>query len=471
MSLPSRKHAIVIGGSMAGLCAVRVLADHFEQVTLVERDAFTDTPAPRKGVPQGRQLHALLKRGEDVLEQLFPDLIPGLLAAGAVSMEMGTDFRWYHQGGWKVNAPSGVVSVSSTRPLLEQHVRRRVLALPNVRCLDGHEITGLVTTAGSRLVTGVKIRAKDTEDASVATLDATLVVDASGRGSAAPRWLESLGCATPTESIVKVNVGYASRVYQRPPAGTVPWKACYVIGPAPDNKRIGAIFSIEGGRWIAVLAGTLGEHPPSDEAGFMAFARGLPDPVIADALALATPLDDIALYRFPAHQRRHYELLGDLPDGFIAVGDAHCSFNPIYGQGMTCAALGALDLRACLEAYRGRDMLVGFSQRFQRALAVTVDGAWLMSTTEDFRYPAVEGPRPFYSNALKWYTSRVHAAVHYDVEVARAFYRAMHMLAPPTSLMHPAILVRVLFGRGKGSAGPVFSPVVEVGVAAAGGRR
>jgi 2-polyprenyl-6-methoxyphenol hydroxylase-like FAD-dependent oxidoreductase len=426
---------------MAGLCAARALSERFERVTLVERDTFVDTPEPRKGVPQGRHLHGLLRGGEDLLEGWFPGLAAALEAGGAQRMEMGTEFRWFHHGGWKVHAPSGVACLGLSRPYLEQEVRRRVLALPNVTVRDGHAVRGLVADADRRRVTGVRLGA---DDVAGVVLAADLVVDATGRGSALPRWLSEIGRGAAREETIKVNVGYASRLYRRPPAGAVPWKACYVLGESPHSKRLGAVFSIEGDRWMIVLAGVLGDHPPADDQGFTRFARELPNPAIAEAMALTEPLGDTALYRFPAHQRRHYEEMADFPDGVVAIGDAHCSFNPIYGQGITCAALGAAELARTLD----RDGLApGATRRFQKALAKAIDPPWMMSTGEDLRYPEVEGTRPLWNGVMQWYTARVHRAVLHDPVVAREFYRAMNMVAPPTALA--GVAWRVLRGGGE----------------------
>jgi 2-polyprenyl-6-methoxyphenol hydroxylase-like FAD-dependent oxidoreductase len=439
----SGRHALVIGGSMAGLCAARALSERFDRVTLVERDVFGG-PDPRKGVPQGRHLHALLRRGLDELEGWFPGLNAELQGLGAEEMEFGTDLRWFHYGGWKVGAPSGVVCLGLSRPLLEHAVRQRVLALPNLDRQDGVVVRGLLTDPARRRVTGVRV----TKDGVESEIAADLVVDTSGRGSALPRWLAELGRDAVPESVLTVNVGYASRVWRRPPAGTVAWKGCYVLGQSPHSKRLGAIFPVEGGRWISVLAGVLGDHPPIDEEGHARFARELPHPAIADALARAEPLSDIASYRFPAHQRRHYER-ASMPDGLVAVGDAVCSFNPIYGQGITTAALGARALEAHLATDGGGE---GASDRFQRRLSGVLDVPWMMSTGEDLRYPEVEAVRPWYNGIAQWYTARVHRAALHDPEVARAFYQAMNLVAPPTVLA--GVAWRVLMGGGERPAAP-----------------
>lgn len=433
-------HALVIGGSMAGLAAARVLLDHFSRVSLVERDELSDAPQPRKGVPQGRHLHGLLKRGEELLAGLFPDLVPSLLAGGAVPVEFGSEFYWYHFGGWKVKAPSGVVATFLSRPFLEAEVRRRVKALPNLTLLDGHDVERL---AGDRArVTGVVVKRR-TGDAAEETLPADLVVDASGRGSHLPKWLEALGHARPLESTVKVNVAYATRIYRRPPEGTVPWKALYILGQSPDSKRLGAIAPMEGDRWIALVAGMLDDHPPTDEPGWLEFARNLPQPDVYEAVKGAEPLSDIALYKFPSHLRRHYEKMRDFPDGIVALGDSVCSFNPLYGQGMTTAAMGALHLGECLSQ---KADLAGLPRRFQAGLAKLTNDPWMMSTGEDFRYPEVAGERPFGNSIMQWYTGRVHRAALGDAQICNLFYRAMHMLDAPAVLMRPGTFVRVLRG-------------------------
>ena len=434
------RHALVIGGSMAGLCAARVLSERFERVTLLERDPLPDSMEPRKGVPQGRHLHGLLRGGEDMLAEWFPGLVPALLAAGAVRITFGQDFRWFHFGAWKIHVPGGVGALGLSRPLLEGTVRRFVFALPNVQRRDECDVLGLTMDPERKRVTGAVVRARGA-DAREETLEADLVVDTSGRGSQTPKWLEGLGRTRPPETTVRVDVGYASRIYRRPPEGTVPWKACYVLGRSPESRRLGVIFSIEGGRWMSVVAGLLGDHPPSDEAGFAAYARALPHPAIARALERAEPLSDVMLYKFPAHQRRHYERLRDMPDGLVVLGDAYCSFNPIYGQGMTCAALGARTLAGALEAHGGKE---GFSARFQRDLARAMEGPWMMSTGEDFRYPEVQGDRPLINPVMQWFTAQVHQACARDPGVARDFYRAMNMLTPVSALLRPGFALRVL---------------------------
>jgi 2-polyprenyl-6-methoxyphenol hydroxylase-like FAD-dependent oxidoreductase len=448
------QNAVVLGGSIAGLCTARVLSDFFDRVTLVERDVLGDDAEPRKGVPQGRHAHGLLRGGQDILDGWFPGLTDALIRGGAPELEFGTDFQWFHGDAWKASVASGVMGVGMSRPFLEAEVRRRVLAIENVRRLDGHDVLGVTTDASRTRVTGATVRDRDGEKREV-TLDAELVVDATGRGSQTPRWLDALGRERPPVSTVEIDVCYASRMYAQPPAGSFPWKGCYVLGKSPASRRMGLILPVEGGRWMTVVGGLLGDHPPDDEAGFLAFAKSLPNPAIWNAFNTATPLGDVVRFKFPSHLRRHYDRVRDLPDGLVVLGDAHCSFNPIYGQGMTAAALGVRELERNLAACASRrGGLHGLSARFQRDLARVIDGPWKMSTSEDLRYPEVKGERPFGHGIMQWYVDQVHRAASRDPQVTREFYRVMHLLAPMSTILRPGFVRRVLSAQALPPAAP-----------------
>jgi 2-polyprenyl-6-methoxyphenol hydroxylase-like FAD-dependent oxidoreductase len=447
--------AVVIGGSMAGLVAARVLSDHFDEVVVVERDSIADgLVEPRKGVPQGRHLHALLARGGQLLEARFPGLRDSAMKDGAVRLDWGRDLAWYHFGGWKVRLPSSSVDIlCSSRPFLESQVRRQLFARPNVRRLDRHDVTGVQSTADRSRLTGVTVLARDDHDDDMreggTTLEADLVVDAGGRGSKALGWLEKLGYAKPPESSVRVQVGYASRIYKMPEPDRFDWRGVYVLGAPPESRRLGAIFPIEGGRVIVVLAGLLGDYAPDDPDGFLRFAGTLPGDAIEPALRAMEPLSDISTYRFPAHRRRHYERVEKLPEGFVVTGDALVSFNPIYGQGMTTACLDAELLDQCLSEQRrkhGVGTIDGLSRRFQAGAARIAAVPWLLATSEDFRFHDVEGQRPPLYPALRWYTEQVHRAARVDPVVHESFLRVMHMLAGPESLFDPRIAWRAIRG-------------------------
>lgn len=440
------QHAVVIGASMAGLLAARVLSEHFERVTIIERDRLEGIEA-RKGVPQGRQTHVILRKGAAVMEELFPDLFPALLEGGATPLDMGADLRWYQFGVWKIQFPSGIRGYSLRRPWLEAQIRQRVASRANVRFLDGYEVARLCANADSKRITGVQVRSAD-EEHREEELMADLVVDASGRGSQAPQWLRALGYPHVQETAVKVDIGYATRIYRRPKQFPVDWKAIVIYGTPPQEKRIGIGSPIEGERWIVSVTGFVKDYPPSDEAEFLEYARSLPKPALYELIKDAEPLTPVALYRFPANRRRYYERMPKLPEGFMVMGDALCSFNPIYAQGMTVAAIEAETLKTCLQQrLRRQGNMAGFARQFQKAIAKTVDVAWMFTTSEDFRYPETEGKRPFGIGFFQWYIKRLLQAAADDSRLAQSFYQVMNMLKPPTILFAPRVLAAVLFWK------------------------
>lgn len=440
--------ALVIGGSMAGLLAARVLAGHFEQVTLVERDRLPTGPDHRKGVPQGRHAHGLLVRGKEILGVLFPGLLEELLADGSTAVDMGAELRWHHFGGWKVAYRSGLIALSQGRPFLEAHVRRRVLALPQVGVLEACDARGLRVTTDGRRVTGLAVRRSGSP--ADETLGADLVVDAGGRGSATPRWLEALGYGRPAETAIRIDVGYTSRIYRRMPADLGGTKALLVYPTPPAEKRMAAVLPLEEDRWMVTLGGWLGEHAPTDERGFVEFARGLPAPEVGRLLERAEPLTDPVVHRFPSNLRHHYERMVRWPEGLLVLGDALSSFNPIYGQGMTVSALEAVALDAALRRARADPGgLAGLPARFFPAAARIVDRVWGLTAGEDYRYPEVAGTRPPGTALINRYVARLHRTATRDPRVYGAFLGVMNLLTPPATLFRPGVVLRVL-GRRAG---------------------
>ncbi|HEY8491058.1 MAG TPA: monooxygenase [Dehalococcoidia bacterium] len=433
-------HAVVIGASMGGLLAARALADSYEQVTLVERDAFPPAGEHRRGVPQGRHVHALLAKGREILEAFFPGFTQDLVDQGALLGDVGRHARWFDRGGYHCRYASNLPSVLVSRPRLEWYVRTRLLALPNVRAIEGCDVLGLTATEDRARVTGVRVLRRQPGSAEE-VLGADLVVDASGRGSRMPAWLDALGYAKADEERVEVKVGYTSQLYRRRPQDLGGDRAV-IITASPELRRLGVLIAQEGDRWMVTLAGYLGDYAPSDESGFLEYARNLAAPDIYEALKDAEPLSDLVTARFPASQRRRYERLRRFPEGLLVFGDAICSFNPVYGQGMTVAALEATALRACLDEGRAH-----LAQRFFRRAARVVDSPWQIAVGGDLRIPEVEGKRTPMVRFINWYVDRVHVAARHDPVVARAFQRVSNLVAPPPSLLRPGVALRVLRGN------------------------
>ncbi len=439
-SKQSGDHAIVIGGSMAGLMVTRVLSDHFTRVTLIERDKLNDAPEARKGQPQACHPHGLLATGLDTMTHYFPDLQEGLSKEGAIFGDMGEMMRWFAYGGYRLQYKSGMIGVLMSRPLLEWQIRKRVVALPNVEVLDECNVVRLITSGEPKAVTGIEIDLRaQAEHKKI--LNADLVVDASGRGSASPKWLAEMGYTPPQESVIKVNVGYATRLYRRSPNDLADGKLLMVTPQPPHDKRSAFIFPIEGDRWLVSVGCTAGEHLPTDEESYLEFARSLAIPDVYNLITRLEPLSDVVVHRFPTSLRHHYEKLNRFPVGYLVVGDAICSFNPVYGQGMSSATLQAATLDRVLKKQPERSKL---ASAFFKAAAKVVDIPWQLAAGEDFRYPETTGPKALGTDSINSYVERVHKATHNDPVVYGAFLQVMNLKKSPASLFHPKIIWRVL---------------------------
>ena len=439
-------HALVIGGSIGGLLAGRVLANHFDQVTIIERDIYPDEPVPRKGVPQSQHLHALLTRGQMILEELFPGLKDELIAAGAPVLEVGSDSAWYSRFGWAVRFNSGITTIALSRGLLDFCVHRRMNAIANVRFLEATTVTKLLANADNTGIAGVSVRWRNPSDDSIHSeeLFADLVVDASGKTSKAPEWLKELGYTPPKETVVNPFVGYASRIYRRPENFQAEWRSLFVQSAPPLGTKGGVLFPIEGSRWIAGMGGINRDYPPTDEAGFLEFARSLPTPAIYEAIKEAEPLTPIYGYRDTENRLRHYESLPRYPENFLVVGHAACAFNPVYGQGITVAALEAQTLDKCLHQHSDRNVK-GFARLVQKQLATVYAVPWMAATSEDYRSPGTEGGKPdFVTRLMHRYMDGILKLAMNNTDVYRTFLEVMHMLKPSTALFHPRIVIQVL---------------------------
>jgi 2-polyprenyl-6-methoxyphenol hydroxylase-like FAD-dependent oxidoreductase len=439
----SSRHAIVVGGSIGGMLAARVLADHFDQVTVIERDQLPEGSENRSGVPHARHLHFFFKRGLMVAEELFPGVTADLLAAGSHLLDQGRDFRILYRSGWSPRAEIGLEFCTFTRPLLEATMRRHLLANPRISILQGFEVAGLAMSGDGSRVEGVKIQPRHQDPnllPEVQTVSAALVVDTSGRGSKAPEWLEAAGFPKPAETVVDAFWGYATRIYEPVEDFKKDWKNLLLMNRPPYQPRAGIIQPIEGNRWLVTIAGVMHDYPPTDEEGFLKFARSLSSPELYRAIEHAKPLSRVWGYRRTENRLRHYDT-ARIPQGFAALGDSVCAFNPVYGVGMTLTGLEALELRKCLRAGKGRLD----SQRFQKRVAKLVAAPWALTTGEDLRWPATQGGAITTKvKFMHWYIEQVIRLIPQSQEVFRRFQEVNHMLKGPAALFHPAVLGPVL---------------------------
>jgi 2-polyprenyl-6-methoxyphenol hydroxylase-like FAD-dependent oxidoreductase len=441
-------HAIVIGSSIAGMTAARVLLDHFQSVTIIERDRLPEGLDFRKGVPHARHPHALLVRGQMILEQLFPGLSQQLIEAGGLPINMGAETNWWIFGQQRPTFQSDLVQTACSRPLIEGTIRQRLFAHPRLRVIQEAEVAALCVDATGKHVTGVRLHSLSGEHPhNERELRADLVVDASGRTSRAPEWLAALGYTPPQETVVNARPGYATRIYQRPANFDATWKMLY-IQPIPGGDTRGAIIiPMEGDRWHVTMIGMAGDYPPTDEQGFLDFARSLPTPVLYEAIKDAQPLTTIYGYRRAENRLRHYDQLPRYLEGFVVTGDAAFAFNPVYGQGMTVAAMGSMTLDGCLRQQRqqpGTD-LVGLARTFQTQLAELIAGPWQMATGEDQRWLALEGQVELDppTQMMQAYLAQFTLASLTNPVLADAFYHVMHMVESPAIFFRPDIVLQV----------------------------
>ncbi len=428
--------AVVLGGSMGGVLAARVLAEFYHEVLVVDRDKVLGVSSPRKGAPHTVHAHGLHARGHLIMEELFPNFTDELSAAGVPTGDLG-EMRWYFDAKLLRPARTGLISITAPRPVLEHHVRSRVAHLPNVKFLEEHDILGLVGTPDRARIVGVRVQPR-APHATEEVLDADLVVDATGRGSRTPAWLEEFGYQRPEEERIKIGLAYTTRHYRTRPEW---FDGVQSINPvaSPENPR-GAFFGQVGpDTCILSLTGILGDYPPTEPEAFLEFAKSLPVPDVYEAIQDGEALDDPVSFRFPASVRRRYERLTRLPERLLILGDAVCSFNPVYGQGMSVAAIESLTLRDHLRQGRPPQ-----PQRFFKDIARVVDTPWEISAGGDLDFPQVEGHRTLKVRFGNAYMARLRHAATKDPEVTNGFMRVAGLVDPPQALMRPAMMGRVL---------------------------
>jgi 2-polyprenyl-6-methoxyphenol hydroxylase-like FAD-dependent oxidoreductase len=457
------ERAVVLGGGMAGLLAARVLSDAFTEVVVVDRDELTGTTGARNGAPHGRHAHCLVAKGQQIFEELLPGLTQGLGDAGVILGDFNGQIQWHFNGQRLAASDSDLICVSSGRPILEESVRKRVQAIPNVRFIEQYDIVGLETTPDrqggpggehppvNKRVTGARIQRQE-QGSKPEIVTADLVVDITGRGSRMPAWLRDLGYQAPPEDTIKIDLAYTTRHYR------------FKTDPFTSDSSSGSEFSAIAINQAATpafprgvfcyllpdrqtvelsLTGVLGDHPPTDPEGFNEYVKSLPLPMHYEWVREAEPVDDPVRFRFPASVWRHYEQLTSFPEGLLVMGDAVCSFNPVYAQGMTVAGLEALTLRKHLESPEPVNSAAFFGE-----IAGQIAGPWQFSALVDLGYPGVPGERTEEVNQVNAYIPAVLAAAAHDEVVTDAFLRVAGMVAEPMSLMAPPIMERVMQQSG-----------------------
>ncbi|MEJ2217715.1 MAG: hypothetical protein P8099_13980 [Gemmatimonadota bacterium] len=436
MSARVAKQAVVVGAGMGGLATAGALADHFEQVLVLERDVLPTDGSGRRGIPQGKHLHVLLAAGHQALGDLFPDFEQDLLRSGAVRVRVDTDMRREYAGHPPFpQRDAGFVSHAQSRPRLEGTVCERVRALANVTLGQECRAGALTTPDGGRTVDGV---AYVDADGRSRVVWADLVVETTGRGNLTLDFLKAMGRPLPQTTTIGVDLSYSTAVFEVPEDAPSGWKGVATYPAAPESSRGALLMPLEGGRWIVSAGGRMGEEPPGDPDGFMAFVQGLHSSTIYDAISRAKRLGSIARYRFPESIRRHYARLRSFPHGLLPMADAICRFNPVYGQGMSVAAQEARALDRLLTERAGEpDPLKGLAPAFFEHVEHIIETPWMTAALPDLVYSGTRGERPadFAYRVRKG--AALNALAAEDERVNKVLLEVRHLLKPHSAFDEP----------------------------------
>lgn len=435
----AREHAVVIGGSMAGLVAARALSNHFKKVTIIEKDKVDNKPETRKGQPQTRHIHLVLAHAMNILLAYFPSLKKELIENGASELDVGNDYNWYSYGGFKKKGVTGITALTMTRELLEYHVKKQVLNIKNITIQD--ETKALEMKMQNENVNALVLEKAGEKQ----IINTDFVVDASGRGTKAYKWLEQYGYPTPEETKIKIDIMYVTILFER--KKMFPEEKLEVISYTPEapNEKLGAVLMpIENNRWVLTLIGMRGVEPPQNDEELLKFLKGLPISGLYDAISGATRLTDFLVFKCPHSIRRHYEKLERFPGSYLVLGDAVSNFNPMYAQGMASAICQAKILDEVLRITPSNDKVF---KTYINKVNKVIEDFWTSGSYEDFKYPETEGEKPAGLKMVNGYMKALQKAANKDTELFKELLEVAGYLKSGKDLFRPKILWKVFKGN------------------------
>ena len=436
------RRAVVIGAGIGGLSAAGALAQYFERVDILERDRLSTSPGSRSGTPQDRHPHGLLAGGLRALDQIFPGFKRDLAAAGAVSVTFAREVQFERPDvGVLPKRDFGMSVLCATRPLIELVLRRRAEAVANITLRPASRVIGIVPAAGGAGVRGVQfVNASGRFE----TLDADLVVDASGRGAPTLTLLDALCWDRPQKTEIGIDIGYATAVVEIPHDAPAEWKLVLTLPDPPYVPLHSVLVPIEDGRWIIALAERYAITRIETWDAFLEASRSLITSTVYNALRYAQPPQGIRHYRFPVSTWKHFERLPRLPRGVLPIADAFCRFNPIHGQGMSSAAKQACLLQDVLSrAAAEPDPTAAVQAVFMAEVAAVLETPWIMATSADLAFPQTRGERPDNFTEARQFEAALFRAAVIDPVVHRAVIEVAQLLQPRTQLQEPDIMRRI----------------------------
>ena len=430
--------ALLSWGEVFQVCSQQECWRTFSTIIIVEADDASYVKSARKRVPQGEHSHVLLQAGQQVLERLFPNFITELIADGSVVADFTNDLEWFHFGNWKKRFESGIVAVQQTRPFLEWHIQRRLRQYSTINIHHNSLVVGFILSADQKTIRGVKVRESNCVSDNDIMCD--FVVDATGFGSQFRKWLPDAASQSPMET-VKIDLFYATRFYQTD-SSKLGWKNLMISAQLPHQPYAGVILSFEDNKFGVTLGGYLKQPPKTDEE-FMLIAQSLPEPHIHEFLRNATPISDLHTYRIPSQVRNRFDRANNMPNHLVVLGDAYCRFDPLYGQGMSVAALEAELLGSELRNMKDRGELDTLHNRFYKKLVRITQGPWDMAITESFRHPDISGCRPRGVKLMQWLTRKIYRASANQQDVYLTLAQVMNLTKPSSAFFRPTLLPKI----------------------------
>jgi 2-polyprenyl-6-methoxyphenol hydroxylase-like FAD-dependent oxidoreductase len=442
MSKPTQTgRAVIVGASVAGLFAGRVLADHFDEVLLVDKETLDQGPTPRKAVPQGNHIHGILTPTFHNLERFLPELIDDLIRNGAHIFDGGKDWKFHVHGNFLTKGETGQTLIGSTRPFFEDRLRRMVTGISNIEIRTEHRFKNWVTGKDQSRVEGVVFGTAAGE----VELSAELLVDARGRGSTLSKELQELGYEAPVEELVGVDLGYTTRLYKASNFSQ-DWNLLILNPSAPESWIGGLIEKVENEQFIVTQFGYFGDHAPANDDGFLERAKSLAVSDIADFLEIAEPVTDFHTFGTKQCKMIRFEKLQAFPERLLVIGDAVCNLNPIYGQGLTKAAREAGHLWDSLSVHLEQaDSLDGFSDKFRRSLpGAGAEWAWQLTSGADLGYPQTTGKRQPIGPFMGWYMKRLFMRSAKSLDARKRLFDTLMLVNPPEHLFKPGMIGHAL---------------------------
>ncbi|AFU13324.1 TPA: FAD-dependent oxidoreductase [Bacillus toyonensis] len=436
--------AIVIGGSMAGKFAAKALSTSFKEVIILEVGDKWDGKASRKRVPQSDHPHVLLKGGEKAIEELFPTITNELIEAGSIINNFTRDLKWHQFGLWKQPFIGEVHMIQQSRPLLEWHIQKRIDQVSNITITYKTLVNGLLVDGKLNKVCGVKV--KYLETGMQEEVHADIVVDASGFGSKSMEWLREYEIEVQEEK-VRIDLFYATRMFQLKENEELDCCNMLMSPSFPENPYGVLIQTIEDNRYFVTFSGYANEKAPQTDNEFYDFAENLSIPNVTEFLNKAEGITDIKTYKIPYQVRRRFDLVNNVPEGLLVVGDAQCRFDPVFGQGVSVAAMEAHQLQLLLQSRKQLDKT--FTQQFYKKTADIIETPWDMTTTEISRHPQLKRELTTKQKFQLWYTKQIYRLSASDSDVYIRLVRVMNLIRSPFHLFHPKVLLAVLLNRKK----------------------